>query len=346
MTAEWTKYTLNFKVPSGTSRGVMTTKDSYFLKISKDDRVGIGECGLLKGLSVDDRPDYEDKLDWLINTIQAGGENLHEELKDYPSIVCGLEAAELDFKSEDHILFPSEFTNGTERQPINGLIWMGDVDFMLRQIKDKIEQGFLVIKLKIGAINFEDEYEIIKKIRSEFGPHEIQIRVDANGAFSPDEALQKLEALDNLRVHSIEQPIKAGQWEELARLCEKAYLPIALDEELIGVHDPEERKKLLDTINPNFLILKPSLLGGFKSCEQWIDFAEERGKGWWVTSALESNIGLNAIAQWNYTLYGVLASGLGTGGLFTNNFQSPLDIVRGTLAYNRNKSWEIEELFK
>lgn len=342
MTLRWKKYTLEFKRPSGTSRGVLQVKDSYFIELTDGYDVGLGECGLLRGLSYDDKPDYEDKLNWLAANIDCSNHEINLALSEYPSIRAGLEMARLDLKATNHELFPSDFTDGFERQPINGLVWMGKPDFMIKQVKEKIEQGFLVIKMKIGAINFEDELKIIRSIRQEFGPHEIQIRVDANGAFEPYQALEKLSALDELRVHSIEQPIKAGQHDAMAQLCEVSPLPIALDEELIGVFKKEDKEKLLDKIKPHFIILKPSLLGGFACSEEWIDLAESRACGWWVTSALESNLGLNAIAQWNYNLYGLMASGLGTGSLYTNNFTSPLKIVRGTLAYDPEKKWQFD----
>ena len=346
MKLRWTKYTLNFKQPAGTSRGVLKTKDSYFLEIRDGEQWGLGECGILRGLSADDRPEYEDKLEALCQELK----NLEQieqaigELDEWPSIQAGLEMALLDFKSEDHIIFPSDFTDGYERQPINGLIWMGKLDYMLEQMKQRIEQGFLVIKMKIGAIGIEEELSLLEKIRSEFGPHELQLRVDANGAFSEQEALPILERLDKLRIHSIEQPIKAGQHKAMARLCRKSPLPIALDEELIGVFKEEEKIALLDEINPRFIILKPSFLGGFKKSEAWIEMAEKRRIGWWVTSALESNYGLSAIAQWNYNLYGHLASGLGTGSLYTNNLESPLHMVRGTVAYKPEGKWDLSPL--
>lgn len=343
MKASWRKYTLDFKRPSGTSRGIMDVKDSYFLFLKEGGGLGIGECGLLRGLSADDRPDYEEKLDWLVAEIDRGSALL-EELNEFPSIRAGLEMALLDYHAEDHELFPSEFTAGLDRQPINGLVWMGRWEDMAQQVEDLLQRGFLVIKMKIGALAFEEELKIIRKVRERYSAAEVQIRVDANGAFSPVEALAKLEQLDALRVHSIEQPIKAEQRSAMARLCERSPLPIALDEELIGIHERVAKAKLLDQIKPAFLVLKPSLLGGFASCEEWIELAEERCIGWWVTSALESNVGLSAIAQWNYNLYGPLASGLGTGSLYTNNFPSPLKIVRGTLAYDPEKVWDLSLL--
>lgn len=347
MIAFWKKYSLNFKNPAGTSRGVLNTKDSYFIFLEENGAKGIGECGILRGLSADDRPDYEAKLTELCQSLEADPHARWEDsLIEWPSIKAGLEMARLDLISVNHVLFPSDFTDGFERQSINGLIWMGDLDFMKSQIRSKIEAGFLVLKMKIGAIGFEQELQVLKDIRKEYSPAELQLRVDANGAFSPKEALRVLDQLDKLRIHSIEQPIKAGQIKEMANLCQNSAMPIALDEELIGVLKDEEKLKLLDDIKPRFIILKPSFLGGFKESEKWIDFAEERGIGWWVTSALESNLGLSAISQWNYNLYGHLASGLGTGGLYTNNFESPLDIVRGTIAYKPDGNWNMYDFDK
>lgn len=346
MKATWTKYSLNFKQPAGTSRGVLKLKDSYFIKLEQDGQVGLGECGLLRGLSADDRPNYEEYLDTLCGDIQetADPKALLKGLDEWPSVQAGLEMALKDYESEDHILYPSDFTDGYERQAINGLIWMGDVDFMLSQLREKIEKGFLVIKMKIGALNIEDELNILREIRSQYGQHEIQLRVDANGAFTPETAPAILEELYKLKIHSIEQPIKAGNWKAMAKLCKDSPMPIALDEELIGIFSREEKIEMLETIKPRFIILKPSFLGGFAKSEEWIDLAESRGIGWWVTSALESNYGLSAIAQWNYNLYGHLASGLGTGSLYTNNFESPLHMVRGTIAFDPKANWDLSEL--
>jgi len=343
MIAHWKKYTLNFQNPAGTSRGVLNTKDSYFIFLEKDGLAGIGECGILKGLSVDDRPDYEDRLTELCHNLSKGFTDKGEDyLVEWPSIRAGLEMARLDLESKNHLLFPSDFTDGYERQSINGLIWMGDLNFMKSQIRAKIESGFLVLKMKIGSIGLAQELQVLREIRKEYSPAELQLRVDANGAFSLQEAVGVLDQLDKLRIHSIEQPIKAGQINEMAYLCQNSPMPIALDEELIGVFKDEDKERLLDVIKPRFIILKPSFLGGFKESEKWIDLAEDRGIGWWVTSALESNIGLSAIAQWNYNLYGHLASGLGTGGLYTNNFESPLEIVRGTIAFNPQGMWDLK----
>jgi len=339
--ADWLKYRLNFLRPSGTSRGVLDHKDSYFLRLTDDQgRSGVGECSLLPKLSPDLKGDVEAQLDGICRDWLEGREPLDEHLAEFPALRFGVEMAKMDLQAERGRLFPSDFTDGLDRQAINGLIWMGSAEDMHQQIRSKMEEGFLVLKMKIGAIGFEEELALLKSIRSEYRPGEIQLRVDANGAFSPQEAADKLNRLFELHIHSIEQPIAAGQWEEMARLCELSPLDIALDEELIGVQERGQREALLDAIKPRYLILKPSLLGGFASCEEWIELIEARVGGWWVTSALESNIGLSAIAQWNYTLHGFLASGLGTGGLFANNFDSPLSIVRGTLCFDPAKDLE------
>ncbi|WP_026933907.1 o-succinylbenzoate synthase [Christiangramia echinicola] len=341
MTADYKKYILKFKRPSGTSRGVLTEKETWFLKISDGNNFGIGECGILRSLSYDDRPDYEDKLKWVCENINMGREMLWEELREFPSIQFGVEMAFQSLSSQDpFLLFPSEFTAGKKAIPINGLIWMGDKAFMKKQISEKIEAGFNCIKLKIGAIDFETELELLKSIRSNFSEKEIELRVDANGAFSPQDALEKLEALSKFQLHSIEQPIKQGQIEEMADLCKNTPLPIALDEELIGVIDVTEKEKLIQIINPQYAIFKPSLIGGFKGTGEWKDICEAHDVDWWITSALESNIGLNAIAQWTYTLNPDLPQGLGTGGLYTNNFESPLEVKMGEIQYNSSKDWE------
>jgi len=334
------KYILDFKRPSGTSRGILTTKETWFIILQKDGKKGIGECGILRSLSIDDRPDYEEKMQWTCQNIHLGREELLKELVEFPSIQFGLEQAFLSLEKEDpFLLFPSKFTQSEEAININGLIWMGDQDFMKSQIKQKLAEGFQCIKMKIGAIDFDTEISLLKSIRKEFSASDIELRVDANGAFSPKEALEKLKVLSDFHLHSIEQPIKQGQFEEMARLCEETPLPIALDEELIGVFDVTKKRELLQTIHPQFIILKPSLIGGFQGSKDWIDLAEDRKIGWWITSALESNVGLNAIAQWTYTLNSKMPQGLGTGSLFTNNFESPLTVENGFLKYDQNKNW-------
>lgn len=333
MKATYHKYDLIFKKPSGTSRGVLTEKETWFITIENNGKKGIGECGLLRGLSVDDRPDYEQKLKWVCDNINLGLDKLWMELIEFPSIQFGLEIA---FKSletnNSYELFPSEFTKGKQSIPINGLVWMGTKSNMLDQINQKIDEGFNCIKLKIGAIDFDEELELLHFIRQNFSANKIEIRLDANGAFGLNDALDKLNQLSVYQIHSIEQPIPKGNHEIMKSLCLASPIPIALDEELIGVFSKKE--KLLQTIKPKYIILKPSFIGGFKGTKEWIDLAEKHKIGWWITSALESNVGLNAIAQWTYLQKNNMPQGLGTGGLFTNNFDCPLKINDGNLIYD------------
>lgn len=341
------KHKLVFKHASGTSRGVLTHKTSWFIKIwfeDEPDMFGLGEVGILKGLSFDDNDDFEEKLFDVCTNINDYINNFHTSLKDFPSIRFGLEMALMDIRGLGKRLFyKTEFTEKTAGIPINGLIWMGDEAFMQKQIEEKLEAGFKCIKMKIGAndasaIGFEGEYEILKKLRKRFSKDTIEIRVDANGGFSAAEALQKLELLSKLDIHSIEQPIKQGQIAEMAKLCAQTPLAIALDEELIGIHNLNDKMELLEAIKPQYIILKPSLLGGFKASEEWIILAKKLGIDWWATSALESNIGLNAIAQWTASFETDMYQGLGTGSLYTNNFAAPLVIENGKL-------WMSEDAF-
>lgn len=342
MKGYYCKYTLNFKRPSGTSRGVLKTKETWFIKLEAQGEMGIGECGLFRGLSIDDCPDYEDKLKWLCENLHLDLEIIYNKLKAFPSIFFGLEMALLSLKgSSPFNLFPSKFTNAQHSIAINGLIWMGDKAFMKAQIAEKINAGFSCLKMKIGALDFETEYDLLKAIRHQFSESDIELRVDANGGFSPDDALQKLERLSKLHLHSIEQPIKQKQWESMAMLCEQTPLPIALDEELIGLIEPEQQKQMLEFIKPQYIILKPSLIGGFKASDQWIKLADKNAVGWWITSALESNIGLNAIAQYTFTKNSKLPQGLGTGGLFSNNFKSPLVVKNGKLNHVNDQEWDV-----
>ncbi|MEE3148015.1 MAG: o-succinylbenzoate synthase [Bacteroidota bacterium] len=343
MTASYKKFILNFKRPSGTSRGVMNAKETWFLKIEELDKVGFGECGILRGLSIDDRPDYEETLKWVCDNIHLGEETLYERLTDFPSIQFGVEMAFRSFHAKNPFeLFPSEFMQGNEGIAINGLIWMGSPEFMQEQITEKLAAGFDCIKMKIGAIDFDAEIELLQGIRDRFPKEKITLRVDANGAFAPAEALQKLERLAALDLHSIEQPIKQQQKVAMAQLCAKTPLPIALDEELIGVFGYAKQKELLQKIKPQYIILKPSLVGGFRGCDMWIQLAAEQGIGWWITSALESNIGLNAIAQYTYTKSTSIPQGLGTGALYTNNVSSPLEIKHGELWYMPENRWSYQ----
>lgn len=322
-TATFNQYILNFKHPSGTSRGVLHTKETYFIEIFEDDKKGIGECALFRGLSFDDDDDYEAALEWACRNINLTLEELKEELINHPSIIFGIEQALLNLEHQGELYFPSDFTEGKDSIKINGLIWMGDADYMHSQIEEKLDLGFSCIKLKIG-VDWNSEKEVIKSLRQKFPKEKIELRVDANGAFSPKQAKVVLQELAELDIHSIEQPIQAGNWETMAELCRTTPTPIALDEELIGVLNFESKKDLLREINPQYIILKPSLIGGFSGADEWIDLAEKQNIGWWITSALESNIGLNAIAQYTYTKNSPMPQGLGTGGLFTNNFETSL----------------------
>jgi o-succinylbenzoate synthase len=331
MKAEYFKYILQFKRPGGTSRGVLHEKETFILEISEDGKKGIGECALFRGLSFDDHPDYEDKLKWLCEHVQLNSEILKEELKEFPSIWFGYEQAILNLKEGGKLYFPSEFTERKAAVIINGLIWMGDVAYMQEQIQDKLDQGFHCIKLKIG-VNWESEYKILQELRAKFSADLLELRVDANGGFTKDEAKTVLQQLADLHIHSIEQPIKAGNLNDMAELCAKTPIPIALDEELIGVINFNEKRRLLETVKPQYIILKPSLIGGISGSDEWIALAEEQNIGWWITSALESNIGLNAIAQYTFTKKNPMPQGLGTGALFTNNFESDLDL-KGELLY-------------
>lgn len=339
--ASYKKYILDFKRPSGTSRGVMTHKETWFLILEENGKKGIGECGILRSLSADDRPDYEEKLKWTCENIALGKEKLWESLLEFPSIQFGIEMAFQSLESENpFVLFPSEFTEGAKNIPINGLVWMGEPDFMKEQIEEKLAQGFDCIKLKIGAIDFDKELELLRFIRQNYDAKTIEIRVDANGGFTSEEALVKLNQLSGFELHSIEQPIEKNQHDSMSELCKTTPFPIALDEELIGVFNFEEKEALLQKIKPQFIILKPSLVGGFRGSKEWIELAEKYNIGWWITSALESNIGLNAIAQWTFLQHNLMPQGLGTGGLYTNNFACPLEVKDGELVYNPELNWE------
>ena len=323
MTATFKQYFLEFKKPSGTSRGVLRTKETFFLEIEENAKIGIGECAIFRGLSFDDVPEYEEKLSWLCENINQDFEFLKKELKHFPSIWFGYEQAILNLEHGKNLYFPSDFTLGKTALKINGLIWMGTAEFMQEQIEEKLNQGFDCIKLKIG-VDWKSEKEILEKLRAKFPAEQLELRVDANGGFNFEEAKIVLQELSDLEIHSIEQPIKSGNLEEMKNLCAATPTPIALDEELIGITDFEEKKKLLEKIKPQYIILKPALIGGFSGTDEWISLAEQLNIEWWITSALESNIGLNAIAQYTFTKNPKIPQGLGTGGLFTNNLESTL----------------------
>ena len=339
MKASFIKHQLQFKKPGGTSRGILTEKSSWFIILREEDRFGIGECSVLKGLSPDDQPGLESQLKCVCEAIN--NQRSLPNLKTWPAIAMAVEMAYHSFSSPSPFsLFPSDFTKGTASIPINGLVWMGDYNFMKAQVKTLLNSGFDCIKIKIGAIDFDEELALLKQIRKEYSPATIEIRVDANGAFSPRDAIEKLERLSAFSLHSIEQPIGVRQWDAMAELCKKSPLPIALDEELISCDDDSKKESLLLSINPQYVILKPSLLGGLKAIKTWIDLAEKNKIGWWVTSALESNIGLNAIAQWTYSLGISQPQGLGTGSLFVNNIASPLCVKKGCLYLENSIPWQ------
>ena len=343
MKASYKKHILQFKQASGTSRGILREKETWFLIIEQNGKRGIGECGLLRGLSIDDRPDYEEKLQWTCNNIHLGEKALWEALIEFPSIQFGVEMAFQSLASKTpFLLFESDFTNSQKSIPINGLVWMGNEAFMKAQIENKIGSGFNCIKLKIGAINFDHELQLLRFIRQNFTPEKIEIRVDANGAFDEFMALDKLVQLSEFKLHSIEQPIKKNKTDSMSELCKSSPIPIALDEELIGVFSAQEKEDLLEKIKPQYIILKPSFVGGFRGTKEWISIAEKHQIGWWITSALESNIGLNAIAQWTYLLGNKMHQGLGTGGLYTNNFDCPLAVANGELWYKKEWNWEVD----
>ena len=340
MEAYFCKYVLEFKRPSGTSRGILNSKDTYFIILKQGDSFGIGECGLLKGLSIDDVGNYEDKLIEICQHVNLGLPELLVQSYGYPSIQFGLEQAFKSLEAEDpFVLFPSAFIEKEQPIPINGLIWMGEESFLFEQLEDKIKAGFNCIKLKVGALDFDSEIRFLETLRSKYPAEKVEIRLDANGAFDPYEALVKLKTLARYQVHSIEQPIAKGQWDIMGKLCRQSPIDIALDEELIGILDVADKTSLLKSIMPSYIILKPSLVAGFSGSKEWIELADNLKIGWWITSALESNIGLNAIAQWTYTLDTNMSQGLGTGGLYINNFDSPLQIERGMLYYNRKLQW-------
>lgn len=330
---------LHFRQPAGTSRGVYTTRNVWYILVRDNTtgRTGLGECAPLPDLSCDARPDYGEKLNHLCREVEHSGELNRNDFLEYPSMLFGLETAFQHLQAGSIRLWDSPFSRGEEGIPINGLVWMGSFEEMKQRIHEKITGGFRCIKLKIGAIDFNRELELLARIREHFPPEKIELRVDANGAFSPEEAPYRLDQLAQMGLHSIEQPVRAGQWKEMAHLCHESPIPVALDEELIGINRLEDKIALLDTIHPQYIILKPSLHGGIAGAKEWITLAEERGIGWWITSALESNVGLNAIAQWCGTFHTRLPQGLGTGLLFTDNAACPLQI-KGDCLWFRSDS--------
>ena len=344
--AAWASYLLEFRFKAITSRETMIVKPTYFVKVWDDenpDVYAVEEANLFRGLSVDDCPDYEQRLTQACRDISNFDED--PEVIEFPSIHFGIETALADLRNGGCMQpFPSDWSRGRGSLTINGLVWMGSIEDMTRRVAEKLEAGFRCIKLKIGGQDFNREVDILRAIRKRFSPSELEIRLDANGAFPVDQALERLDVLSQFGIHSIEQPIRQGQWQEMARICRQSLIPIALDEELIGRFSDADRREMLRTIRPAYIILKPALIGGFAAAERWIQIAREENVRWWATSALESNIGLNAIAQWTATQNVTIPQGLGTGALYTNNIQSPLTLHSDQLSYNPSVKWNIPSL--
>ncbi|RMF63489.1 MAG: o-succinylbenzoate synthase [Calditrichaeota bacterium] len=343
MRAEFRKFTLRFITPMGTSRGVMTERETYILRLTREGtngpEIGLGECAPLNGLSVDHRPDFEDRLRQVCEHMNQGGSADDLDLQAWPAIRFGVESALLDLaRGGRQRLFDSPFTRGERAIPINGLVVMGSIEEMLRQVVEKAQAGFTCIKIKVGALDFDAECELLRDVRKRCPSSRFELRLDANGAFAPEAALARLERLAAFGVHSLEQPIKAGQRAALAEICRHSPIPVALDEELIGIAMPEEKLALLEEARPQYIVLKPTLVGGLAAAEEWIRFAQRLGIGYWVTSALESNIGLNVLSQWTSTLEPKMPQGLGTGRLFVKNFPSPLNVADGHLHFHPQAS--------
>lgn len=330
MKAQVERRIFHFRFPAGTSRGVYTTRTSWLVKLTDDEgHIGVGECAPLPQLSCDDLPNYEEVLHEACIQVEATNAVPVEQLRPYPSMLFGFETAMLNLQQQSWALFDTPFSRGEEGIPINGLVWMGSFDEMRQRMEEKLYDGFQCVKLKIGAIDFDEELSLIKMLRQRFSRENVELRVDANGAFSPEEAPRRLEQLAQYDIHSIEQPIRQGQWQVMATLCRNTPLPIALDEELIGVNDPYKKEELLDVTRPQYIIIKPSLHGAMVGATEWVTMARQRGIGSWMTSALECNIGLNAVAHLAALLYGpaiTMPQGLGTGQLFTDNVEVPLHL--------------------
>jgi len=336
-------YIFHFKVPGGTSRGILTEKPSWILKLwdsSESEIFGLGEVSIIPGLSPEPIDKLLIELDHLVDEPSVYVNSNSRKLANFPSLQFAIETALLDLKQGGRrILFPSEFTQGLKGIRTNGLIWMGAKEEMLLRVQEKLQQGFRCIKIKVGAVDFNHELELLQFIREHYTANTLEIRMDANGAFTSKEVMQKLEMLAKYQIHSIEQPIKQGQWAEMREVCLQSPIPVALDEELIGIWEDLRRNELLDVIQPQYIILKPSLIGGLKETARWSQMAVQRNIGWWVTSALEGNIGLNAIAQWTFIQGSTMPQGLGTGQIYTNNFNSPLEMRDEELWYNNDKKW-------
>ncbi len=349
-------YTLEFKFPAGTSRGVLKEKRTYFIKIwdsKKPECIGWGECGPLSKLSIDDDENLLEHIEAILKKLEKN--NLPKSTEaifklafelagyDLPALRFALETALLDLKNGgQRKIFDNAFFNTSSKIPINGLIWMGHMEAMLLQISDKIIEGFDCIKMKVGSLDFEKEIDILHYIRRKYYTQDIMVRVDANGFFKPEDVMYKLDAMARHKIHSIEQPIQAGQYDLMAQLCAKSPIDIALDEDLIGINTKADKEALLKKIKPQYIIIKPTLIGGIQSSMEWIEIANKLNIGWWITSALESNIGLNAICQLAAETNAINYQGLGTGKLYHNNIDSPLTIEKGHIYYNTKLEWNLK----
>lgn len=311
----------------------------YVIKVQNENdpsKKGLGEASPLNGLSIDAGPDFENTLSIILKELNAGSSPEFSDLDKFPAIRFGLEAAMADLANgAKGIYFENNFIKGNPI-PVNGLVWMSDANTMLRSVEEKVALGYSCIKLKVGALDFDEECRLLERIRKNHNAFKVELRLDANGAFKKDDAQLQLKELARFDVHSIEQPVQVNEHDLMELLCRSSKIPIALDEELIGIDADSEARQLLKKIKPQYIILKPTLLGGFKKSDQWIDIANALNIGWWATSALESNVGLNAIAQWVSTKNIHMHQGLGTGLLYSNNFSSPLYIQDGHLNY-KNK---------
>lgn len=347
--ASYFKKVFHFNFKARTSRGLMKDKTSWFIRLAAGGIAGVGECGPLPGLSIDHHPGFEATLQRIVDDLSTAKLSAEDEASimevipaGYPSVRFGLETAWRDLRNGGkHVIYDNTFLEG-KPIAINGLIWMGDLDFMMDQINKKVSEGFTCLKLKVGGLDFERECDILRYIRSKYFREKITIRLDANGAFKPDEVLFKLEEMARYDIHSIEQPLKPGQ-KEMEELCRKSPIPVAFDEELIGVFREEEKRALLEKLRPRFIVLKPTLHGGFSGCAEWISLAEQLNIGWWITSALESSVGLNAICQFTANYHTSIPQGLGTGAIYQDNFSSPLKVADGKIWYDAQCGWDTLE---
>jgi o-succinylbenzoate synthase len=342
--ASFIPHQLQFKKPAKTSRNTMQTHTVYYVRLQSkvDGKMYWGEAAPLPGLSVDDVTLIEQKLSECCEAVSNGYTFNMLDFSGFPSVQFAFETAFLAAQhQEDFLLFDTPFYRHQQPIAINGLVWMNEKETMLQEALEKAANGFDSIKFKVGALDFDEECRMLEAFRKQYNAFKITIRLDANGAFAVDEALEKLQELSRFDVHSIEQPIKPKQWDAMQEVCAKSKMAIALDEELIGVNVATEGQRLLQHIRPQYLILKPTLLGGLKNSEAWVNLAQQQNIGWWATSALESNIGLNAIAQWTATQHLEVPQGLGTGSLYTNNIPSPLVVSNGQLVYDKSKVWEV-----